>query len=686
MSYQHKRYNLTRCIALGLGISSFILTGTSIAQTSPKKDILVVTSSAKGDRLTPTEQQEKDKLEKVAGGTNLVVIEKDTRLSTLQDALDYQPGLVIQNFFGGIDQPRLNIRGSGVQSAPLARGVLLLQDGLPATDADGSFHISMLEMRDARMVSVRRGANSLNPQSNSLGGELDVLSYTGRNEQGRLRYEYGSHGREGLQTAFGSVSDDGRFDGRVNFTYDHFDGYRKHSSSQRKTVRSNVGYVTDNFENRTWLSWTDLRFDVAGPVSEEVLNNNPTDVYPMVWLRDPHRNVEQLRIANRSDWQVDNQAMGAGVWHIRTHDNFTTPAYYRFSQSHSEGLQLTYNVETDPVTYRTAVAWDQMSLQTELMQNRKGTPADKKSIGRFDGRAENLYGSAGVDLHVTPTVTVNFDVKATHARRDVDKRQSNISLDQSWTFWTPKAGVIWRPTESQRYFANISASQEPATFWEIINSSDGKLTKLSPQKGVTFEVGGEGEITESLKWELAIYRSQIKDEYITTYDNEGTVVGVFNYAAKTRHQGLEAGLNGKIPAGAGEIDYRASWTYNDFRFMGGEYNGNYIAGIPRNIIAAEVLYGIGDWRFGPNIHWAPTDMAVDHENNLDIQKRKHYAVLGLKGSYKPTEQWSLYLSMDNLTNERYATTSVANRTVTAKDSTLFPGMGFNVNGGVTYNF
>lgn len=108
------------------------------------------------------------------------------------------------------------------------------------------------------------------------------------------------------------MSDDGSLDARVNFTYDHFDGYRKHSASQRKTLRSNFGYVTDNFENRTWLNWTDLRFDVAGPVSEEVLNNNPTDVYPMVWLRDPHRNVEQFRVANRSDWQIGNQAIGAG--------------------------------------------------------------------------------------------------------------------------------------------------------------------------------------------------------------------------------------------------------------------------------------------------------------------------------------------------------------------------------------
>lgn len=673
------RRRLTHCLVLSL------TAGVSAAAAEPAPDTLIVTA-AKQSRLAPDAAQEKEKLENVAGGTNLIMVEKDTRLATLHDALDYQPGVLVQNFFGGIDQPRLNIRGSGVQSAPLARGILLMQDGLPVTDADGSFHISTLEMRDARMISVRRGANSLNPQSNSLGGELDLISYTGRDEGGRLRYEYGSYGREGLQTAFGGVSDDGRFDGRINFTYDHFDGYRKHSSSQRKTVRGNFGYTGDNFENRTSLNWTDLRFDVAGPVSEAVLDSDPTEVYPMVWLRDPHRNVEQFRAANRSDWQIDNQRISAGVWYIRTHDNFTTPAYYRFSQSHSEGMQLGWQMETEPVSWRAALASDHMSLETDLMQNRRGTKMDKTPIGKFDGKADNIYASAGAGIHLTPDLTLNLDLKATHARRDTEKRNSSVSLDQSWTFWTPKAGVIWRPADNQRWFANVSASQEPATFHEIINSSDGRLTKLDPQKGVTFEIGGDGDITEQLKWNVALYRSFIKDEYITTYDSEGNITGVFNYAAKTRHQGLEAGINGVIPAGPGDVEYKLAWTWNDFRFMGGEYNGNYIAGIPRNIVSAEVLYRIGDWRFGPNIHWAPTDMAVDHENHLNIQKRKHYAVLGLRGTYQPADNWSLYMSMDNLTNEHYATTSVANRSVTDKDSTLFPGMGFSVNGGITYNF
>lgn len=666
-----------------LGLLPSPLLADSLSE--PSSDVMLVTASPHS-WWEPDEQSEKEKLENVAGGTNLVIADKDTRLATLQDALDYQPGIVVQNFFGGTDQPRLNIRGSGVQSAPLSRGVLLMQDGLPATDADGSFHISTLEMRDARMISVRRGANSLSLQSNSLGGELDLLSRTGRDENGRLRYEYGSFGREGMQTALGGVTEDGRFDGRINLAYDHFDGYRKHSTSQRKTVRSNLGYVSDNVVNRTWLGWTDLRFDVAGSLSENALNDDPTEVNPTVWLRDPHRSVQQFRAANRTDWQMDNHRLSLGVWYLRTHDNFTTPTNYRFSNYHSEGAQIAWDVKTNSATWRAALALDHMALDVDLMQNRRGTRMDKTPLGRFDGQAENIYASLGTDLYLTPDLTFNLDIKTTHARRDVDKRNSNVSLDQGWTFWTPKAGVIWRPTYRQRYFANISASQEPATFREIINTSDGRLIALSPQKNLTFEVGGEGEFSDSLKWDLALYRSIIKDECITTYNADGTAIGIYNYAAKTRHQGLEMGLKGNIPVGPGNAEYRLSWTYNDFRFMGGEYNGKFIAGIPRNTIAAEVLYRIGDWRFGPNLHWSPTDMAVDHENHLGIQKRRHYAILGFKGSYQTADTWSLYLSLDNLTNERYATASVARRNVSEKDSTLFPGMGFNVNAGMTYTF
>lgn len=678
---------------------SFTFALTANAQTEQPQTLVVkATAPTQSSLLSPSYQQEKDKLDNVAGGTNLTLISKASRQATLSDILDYQPGIVIQHLFGGLDQPRLSIRGSGAQSAPLSRGVLLLQDGLPMNDADGSFHSSMLDVRDARMASVRRGANSLNLQSNSLGGELDLLSYTGRNEQGRLRYEAGSFGRQGVQAALGNVSDDGRFDARLSMTYDHFDGYRDHSASQRKTVHSNVGFIADNFENRTWLSWTDLRFDVPGPLALQDLEDHPKQTQKIIGITDPHRNTQQMRVANKSIWTPEDQEISVGLWYIQTHDNFNKPTTVELSNNYTKGAQFTYQLETQLVTYRAAAAWDHMVMKREIEKNAKNPKLPAKlpqKVGYIDGRAENLYASLGAGIHFSDALLLNLDLKGTHARRDASSRDGKQTLNQSADFLTPKAGIIWSVTPEQRLFANLSMSKEPATFNDIIIATPKavKLVDLDPQRAKSIEFGGEGQVVDGMNWALTFYRSLIKDEYIFGYEN-GVATDVANYDHKTRHQGVEAGLNGHLPVAVGQFDYRFAWTYNDARFMGGEYNRNYIAGIPRNVISGEILYRIGDWRFGPNLHWSPTDMAVDHNNSFDVQKAKRFALLGFSADYRYKNAWSVYLMLDNITDKRYAASTLANPTATQKQpngdtvpaALMFPGSGFSVNGGITYTF
>lgn len=546
-------------------------------------------------------------------------------------------------------------------------------------------------MREARLISVYRGANNTHPQANSLGGELNFISYTGKNELGSARYEYGSFGREAAQIALGNSSNEYGVDGRISLSYDHFDGYRKHSTSQRKIVRSNIGYNTENFENRTWVSWTDLGFDIPGPLSQNKTKSDPTSIFKIVQMRDPHRNIQQGRIANRSNWIIDNQSIELGVWYQHTHDNFVTPTEYILSNSNTIGSQLIYNTMIGHFSYRAAFAWDKTDLDRQLLMNRRHNRMNKHSLGKYDARAENIYGSIGSSWQINNEWQLNLDTKITHAKRDVDARNNTNSLDQSWTFWSPKLGIIWNQTNDTSFFANLSTSNEPASFREII-TSDGmqaKINKLNRQKCITVEIGGNGKITQELNWNIALYRSIIKNEYISTYDSSGTTVGIFNYGAKTRHQGIEAGLKGMIPSvfASGDVEYRLAWTYNSFRFMGGEYNRNYIAGIPRNMITAEILYKYDNWALGPNLHWSPTNTPVDHANSMHVQYRDKYAVLGFKINYQNSNGWSAYLIADNLTNKRYATASVANRNVKSKqENTLFPAMGFNLNGGLVYHF
>ena len=103
------------------------------------------------------------KLDKIAGGTNLADLKalSSQRSQTLKDALHKQPGVVIQEFFGGNDQPRLNVRGSGIQSNPQSRGIALLQDGIPINFSDGAYIIGVLEPQASNLVEIYRGANAL---------------------------------------------------------------------------------------------------------------------------------------------------------------------------------------------------------------------------------------------------------------------------------------------------------------------------------------------------------------------------------------------------------------------------------------------------------------------------------------------------------------------------------------------
>lgn len=74
MPYPLKQHKLRYYLALTFSISMLVTTKVVAVQQSTKPEVIIVNSSTQYSRLTPSEQQEKEKLEKVAGGTNLVMM------------------------------------------------------------------------------------------------------------------------------------------------------------------------------------------------------------------------------------------------------------------------------------------------------------------------------------------------------------------------------------------------------------------------------------------------------------------------------------------------------------------------------------------------------------------------------------------------------------------------------------
>lgn len=693
--------HIASSLALGtLGLS------LACAQDTVQLAPVVITGHAITRALDPDARREQADLRTVPGGTNLIQPQQEVRLVTLRDALDYQPGIVVQEFFGGLDQPRLNIRGSGIQSNPLSRGILLLQDGLPLNDADGSFVISLLEPRNAGLISVRRGANALSPGASTLGGELDFQSLVGAQRDFAL-LGGGSFGTRTLALAKGFEGE--QLDGRFSFGYDKSDGYRHHSASERSSLQGNLGFRRGTFENRTFLSYTDLKFDIPQPLPKARMYDDPTSVLGdgdsqfdrvnNVYLRDPHRDTTQFRLANRSYWGTERLNQTAGIYWQHTDDDFTNPQVANLTNSDTYGLQWQLAGQMGRVDYRMALDWQRSNMDRDLVAVDPANGRRLQRFGAYDLRAENRSAMIGVNWHLTPAFSVVGDLKYSDAVRDARERNSGQTLNQDWQFASPKLGVIWQPAASQRWYANISRSNEAPTFWEIVNgevpapmnpaTARTSMSELDLQRAITYEAGGDGTVTLSghdLRWSVSVYRSMVKDELMSVSTLNGTPAGTYNYGGRTRHQGIEAGLAGTLPApGTGLIDYRVAYTLSDFRFRSGEYQGNRIAGVPRHLLSAEIMYRVGGWRLGPNLRWVISDTETNHANTPGTQQ-KAYALLGFKVAYQYDAHWSAYLTADNLTDKTYASSYAIRNTATPEMPIFLPGNGRAFSAGLEYRF
>ncbi|WZB68890.1 TonB-dependent receptor [Achromobacter xylosoxidans] len=260
-------------------------------------------------------------------------------------------------------------------------------------------------------------------------------------------------------------------------------------------------------------------------------------------------------------------------------------------------------------------------------------------------------------------------------------------------------GIVWQPAQTQRWYANVSRSNEAPTFWEIVNgevpapmnpaTAVTSMSKLDLQRALTVELGGDGTFAvagRDLRWTVSLYRSRVEDELMSVTNANGTPAGTYNYRGRTRHQGIEAGLSGSLPTpGDGLLDYRVAYTFSDFRFREGEFQGNRIAGVPRHLLSAELMYRKGGWRAGPNLRWLMSDTETNHANAPGTQQNA-YALLGFKIAYEHDAHWSAYVQADNLTDKTYASSYAIRNSATAAMPIFLPGNGRAFSAGVAYRF
>jgi iron complex outermembrane receptor protein len=729
-----------------------LITSTSLSQTALAQSAVPGSSTALEPIVLESGQKtttgwSNGVMDRMAGGVTLVQADswQGVIAPTLSDVLAGVPGVVVQDFFGANDQPRIQIRGSGLQQNPVERGILMLHDGLPINRADGSYIVGLANPSTAQGVEVYRGYMANRLGATVLGGAMNFMSPPITGAPGvEISTGGGSFGQVG-GTARANFGDES-LGASIYADATRRDGFRDYNSSEREIFGGSfVAELSDVVTTRVFFDYTDLGFDVAGPINKAALDSDPSQVSagpvivggvatnpgPNVLRDKPRRDATQVMLGSRTTIDLGEHRIDLGLGYTHTDDSFRFPVSAGIRETVGGDLtgMARYSYAPDGFgdlpLFETSALYTIGSADRRYYLNESGTRGSL--FGENDLDASSLSLHAGFNIPVADGWTVSPAISYAHAsRRNSDTYSSatrptiaynpmnptvrlpngaitatDTSYDGSYTAWSPSLGVTFEPSADHIFFAAISRSFEPPTHDDLLatingtpNSSPGRPAPANPSlpsnafitpaleaQTATTLEGGWRGQTGRVGWDLTTYYSWIDNELLSLRDATGAPIGAIN-ADRTRHFGIEIGLSTDL---TDRLTGRIAYTFQDFRFVDDPLRGdNYLAGAPRHIVNLALAYqATDDWTISTSLKWVPDETPVDNMNTLWADP---YAVIDLKTEYRINDKLSIFGEITNLFDEKYASSTLVVDQATAGQAAYIPGDGRGFYAGLRSRF
>ena len=658
---------LIKVVSIFLG--SIIVITNIKAETLPNQlpKIVIEGKELNKSLTTPSIESAKKRIRKIPGGVNIVsedVIRKGNTRS-LEEALALTPGLYVRSRFGS-DEVRLSIRGSGISQTFNARGIRILRDGLPISEADGNVRPQLVDTLNAQYIEVFRGANALEYGSASLGGAINLISpnaLTAKNYP--LRIEIGSNNYLRGQVTHGLVVANG-MDFYSAVTGIEQNGFRENSEQETVRYYGNMGKRwNEQKETRIHLELQDNNIELPGSLTKQQLEDDPTQANRGSLLRNSQRDINQFRITAQHSVVLKNGLkadFGASYQHLDT----TIPLSFAFLEADQNDASISGRVVQDYVFYK---------KNHNIIFGGVGVWGDNEG-DRFDYAFADKKGrqirddddnSWGIELFAQDRFEINdvtemiVGMQLIHAKRKTsetpillsgDKGES-LNRSKKYTGFNPRLGFIQNIQDDLYIFGNISRSYEPPTVSEFSAlRNDGLFEILDAQDATTLEIGIRTSRAQYFNYEIVAYYSEVNNEILTQEDPSlpsGSGETIVTNADNTTHSGIEAGLDVDI---AKNINVVMSYTYNNFKFNNDDlFSNNQIPGIPRHLLHAEIMFESSEGLFfGPTIDHS-SSWYVDFANTV---RTDSYTIFGAKLGYTYKNDLRFFAQIVNLADEVYA--------------------------------
>lgn len=655
---------------------------------------LTITAPRTPDHSTLTQPdlpQARRELHRTPGGAGVVEADRyqQGKVSTLSDSLGMATGVFVQPRFGA-EEARLSIRGSGLQRTFHGRGLKLMQDGVPLNLADGSFDFQAVEALSARHVEVWRGANALRYGAATLGGAINFVSPTGYTaEPARLRLEGGSFGYARSHASTGHVA--GAWDLYASASTFSQQGFRDHADQATQRASANLGWqLSPELASRFYLTHVHSRSELPGSLTLQQLRQDARQAAPVNILQDQRRDMDWTRVANRTVWRRGSTQ--AELFLFASSKRLHHPIFQVIDQdSEDRGVEVRV-VNEAALAGRTNRFTLGLSAQGGRIQDERHANVNGARgayLNAFDQIAHQWEMYAENDHRIAEDLSLIVGLQALQARRrSVDQLVTDVGdegFDVRYRALNPKIGLLHQLSPKVQLFANVSRSAEPPSFGELTGGPTPTLNRA--QRGTTVEVGSRGQLRGDggwrLEWDITWYDAHLRNELLGVSTAPGVTTTI--NAPKSRHQGLELGMEGRIR----RLEWRAQALANDFSLRGHTlYGSNTLPGLPDLSARAELgwrlAHGSGKGTLVAVTLQTASSHFIDYANTL---RNPGYTIWGLKAAGEITPALTWFLEGRNLADKAYAATTGIVKDAGGPDQAQFlPGDGRSFFAGIDWRF
>lgn len=717
----HASHRLTPlALALAMGASPTLAEDTAAKISAP----VVVTA-------TRVEQNAFD-IPAAIDSIDTATLQSQRATVNISETLNRVPGTVAAGKENYAQEQSLTIRGFGARSQFGVRGIKLLADGIPASTPDGQGGTGLFDLASAQRIEVLRGPFSA-LYGNHSGGVVQVFTEDGPARfTVTPSVQGGSYDSWKYGVKFGDTVGNinylaslSRFDtdGYRDWANSRRDQYNLKAKLQlaEKTTLTIVGNRMFQPDNRDPLGLTldqmrqDRRqqgvVDVANNLTAKDfgtrrnLENNQGGLVFETALSSRDSLRAMVYMGDRSNEQylgitaaVQNNIRGAGAVSTFDRDFWGT------------GIRWTHKFDTATLTmggdveradedrrgYRsgittasTVAAIGSYGVRGDLKRNERNVAEQKGVYAQLEWALARDFTLSGG----TRYTRVKFESKdkfictlaqitapGTAANR-CSGSTTNItgtafnpddSGKTDFSDWTPVLGALWKFSPTTNFYANAGKSFEAPTLIELAYRPDGNNglnLDLKPSRSMQYEIGMKSFLTDSTRFDAALFYINTRDEIVTARNFSGRVA--YQNASDTSRRGLELALDSRLTDSLGlymsatllrarfDDSYRtclvAGCTDPNSGSASTVNAGNRLAGVANRSFYGELTWKHAPLGFSGALEWRASGSVYANDTNDD--RVGGYSVASIRGGFqqRTAQGWRFneFLRVDNLFDKEY---------------------------------